>query len=230
MHMLFESMLTLRLRGGRKNMRPDSGSQVRRRKKKHAFRKSKHEQEISKNKEVVKPVQKEGVGLVHPSRLKASDVDTPISELRQRFKSRVLPQDRREIAKTIGHYPGKRNFLPKYQRRQLKKLAVKKPFKPPELATDATIISNPSASNSRGKRGRDAVADSSTEIDSEDLSDLLGTVDPELLITKGSGADRSADNNTFAGLASITRDRCDTTLPSFICRFHCGSDLGGRWE
>jgi hypothetical protein len=203
---LFEVMLTQRLRGGRKNMRPDSGSQVRRRKRKQAFRKTKHEQEKISKKEVVKPVQKDGVGLVHPSRLKSSDVEVPISELRQRYKSKVLPQDRKEIAKTIGHYPGKRNFLPKYQRRQLKKLAVKKPYVPPAVPiVDTPILSNSSVTDTRSKRGSNHVADSSAEIDSEELSDLLGTVDPELMITKGS--DGFADNNTFSGLASITRDR-----------------------
>ncbi len=187
-------------------MRTDSGSQIRRRKKKQAVRKIKHEKEKSIKKEVVKPIQKEGVGFVHPSRLKASDVEIPISELRQRYKSKVLPQDRKEIAKTIGHYPGKRNFLPKYERRKLKKLAVKKPYIPPAPVADTPTLSNSSATDNRRKRGNDVDAESSAEIDSEELSDLLGTVDPELMVTKGS-EHLFADNNTFSGLAAITRDR-----------------------
>ena len=189
-------------------MNPKSGSQIRRKKKKQARRKSKIEmQKGAGQEEVAKPVLTKGVGLVHPTRLKEGHpADAPISELRQRFKSKALPEDRRIIAEKTGHYPGKRNFLPKWQRRQLRKLAVKKPL-PERPPAESKQPARNKTSDAQARRDPADESVSAADMDSEELSDLLATVDPDLVTSRGAGGAALDDNTTFASLRSLTQDR-----------------------
>jgi hypothetical protein len=109
---------TLRLRGGRKNAKPDAPSQMRRIKKKKEKRKVSRESIRStiKAEDSANPVKHEGLGWVHPTRIPSNK---PISALREEFNIPV--KDKKKIAAEFGHYPSKKNFMPKAMRRALRK-------------------------------------------------------------------------------------------------------------
>jgi hypothetical protein len=109
---------TLRLRGGRKNAKPDAPSQTRRIKKKKEKRKASRESIRStiKAEDSAQPVKHEGHGWIHPTRIASNK---PISALREEFN--VPVKDKKKIAADFGHYPSKKNFMPKAMRRALRK-------------------------------------------------------------------------------------------------------------
>ncbi len=93
----------------------------------------------------------EGGGAVHPTRLKQLPDAKRLSALPSlkeplsRLRKRLAPQERtkKEIACDIGHYPGKKNFMNKHERRQLKKKAALHLLK--QQRKRAFLLAHPSA-------------------------------------------------------------------------------------
>ena len=132
-HLQAASTMELYLRGGRR-MRPGAGSTIRHEKKRKEARKAaREEQRVRVRRENEQPlVHVQGGGAVHPTRLKKMPeakrlsslppIKEPLSNLRRRLGNEKEQQKtKKEIAAELGHYPGKKNFLNKHQRRKLKK-------------------------------------------------------------------------------------------------------------
>eukprot|EP00960_Hanusia_phi_P055965 763112-Hanusia_phi.AAC.3 len=122
----------LRLTGGRGKVKQMSvGAKARRTKKKKQVRRKKRDDVRKKRTEEfsMKPV-RVGGGLVHPTRLKGLTKEDfqetlqqkkqPLSQIRSRLK--LKHQSKKVMAKEMGHYPRKANFMPKQERRKLRKL------------------------------------------------------------------------------------------------------------
>ena len=99
-------------------------------------------------------VQVEGGGAVHPTRLKQLPdakrlsalpaLKEPLSKLRKRLApQQEQERTKRDIASAIGHYPRKRNFMNKHDRRQLKKQAALDLLK--QQRKRAYVLANPNA-------------------------------------------------------------------------------------
>jgi hypothetical protein len=132
-HLQAASTMELYLRGGRR-MRPGAGSTIRHEKKRKEARKAaREEQRVRVRRENEQPlVHVQGGGAVHPTRLKKMPeakrlsslppIKEPLSNLRRRLSNdKEQQKTKKEIAAQLGHYPGKKNFLNKHQRRKLKK-------------------------------------------------------------------------------------------------------------
>jgi hypothetical protein len=214
-HMLIDSAHNiLRLRGGRKSMRPEAPSQLRRKMKKKDKRKASREtlRSAIKSEYSAKPVQHEGLGVVHPSRITSSK---PISALREDFK--VPIKDKKKIAAEFGHYPSKKNFMPKAVRRALRKKDSVKLTKEEEaedwkrrnVPKQATPVQPPghTQEHNSGKRKRWRAEDEQVPVEGGDTSIPLEEMEMYLQEAESASAEDAGmdDDNTFGMLRKASK-------------------------